>query len=75
MSSATTIIFMLSFQKTGDCKDSMTSLSWIIPSILLPRAAILGIHSMYFGIGIASQSNGFLGVFHLFQNRVNRTHP
>ena len=38
---------------------------------------MFGIHSMYSGIGIASQSNGCSGLFllFLFRNSVNRTHP
>ena len=38
---------------------------------------MFGIHSMYSGIGIASQSNGCSGLFQLFlfRNSVNRTHP
>ena len=38
---------------------------------------MFGIHSMYSGIGIASQSNGCSGLLllFLFRNSVNRTHP
>ena len=37
---------------------------------------MFGIHSMYSGIGIASQSNGSgLFLLFLFRNSVNRTHP
>ena len=38
---------------------------------------MFGIHSMYSGIGIVSQSNGCSGLFllFLFRNSVNRTHP
>ena len=38
---------------------------------------MFGIHSMYSGIRIASQSNGCSGLFllFLFRNSVNRTHP
>ena len=41
-----------------------------------PYSRMLGIHSMYSGIGVAAQSNGCSGLFHLFlfRNRVNRTH-
>ena len=41
-----------------------------------PQSKMLGIHSTYSGIGIASQSNSCLGLFRfLIWNRVNRTHP
>ena len=42
-----------------------------------PLGRMLGIHSMYTRIGIATQSMGYSWLFHLFlfRNKVNRTHP
>ena len=56
----------------------MTSLFRFISSeYTAPQSRILGIHSVYSRIGIATQSNGCSGLFHLFlfRNKVNRTHP
>ena len=41
------------------------------------RNLMRGMHSMYPGIGIATQTNGHSGLFRLFlfRNKVNRTHP
>ena len=58
------------FQRTNDV---------IIPvysEYSAPQSRMLGIHSVYSRIGIATQSNGYSWLFHLFlfRNKVNRTH-
>ena len=42
-----------------------------------PQSRMLGIHFVYSRIGIATQSNGCSGLFHLFlfRNKVNRKNP
>ena len=41
------------------------------------QSRMLGIHSVYSRIEIATRSKGYSGLFHLFlfRNKVNRTHP
>ena len=43
----------------------------------VPQSRMLGIHSLYSRIENETQSNGYLGLFHLFLfwNKVYRTHP
>ena len=67
----------LFFQKPQVCEDGMTPLLPDYSEYSASRSRMIGIHSMYSGIGIASQPNGCFCLFWLFLsgNRFNRTHP